>query len=455
MKIRNIFVIFLLFASLSLYAQEQHTIRHKVRWMETLYSIARKYKVDPKDIALLNDLKTGEISRGQILLIPVPDAGLAEQEEEPLQDTLLVEEEHEMPVKWKTPCRDYVHPPAWEPVVSVILSFPGTMAGAGFVEFYQGVLLAADRMKNQGMPILLQVFDWNEKPMDELLSGSSLGQSNLIIGPVYSNQVGSTLAYFRNSETKIVSPLDSNAEVWTSLYPNFFQVQPPLAAQQESLLRYLEPHDATLWVISEEGEETVAPGIRALLDKNLIQYRNFSYDVLMGREVTEVLRELLGANPRNQIIIASLNEAFVSDAIRNLHLLLAYDNIPVELFGFSRWRSFETLDLAALHQLQVVLPLTAFVDYSDVGVKAFVQDYRSRFHGEPSQFSFQGYDVALFFLNALFQYGPDFEDCISNISVPLLQNRFTFVKTLAGGGFSNTGTRVVRYRPDFTIELLP
>lgn len=199
----------------------------------------------------------------------------------------------------------------------------------------------------------------------------------------------------------------------------------------------------------------MAPGIRALLDKNLIQYRNFSYDVLMGREVTEVLRELLGANPRNQIIIASLNEAFVSDAIRNLHLLLAYDNIPVELFGFSRWRSFETLDLAALHQLQVVLPLTAFVDYSDVGVKAFVQDYRSRFHGEPSQFSFQGYDVALFFLNALFQYGPDFEDCISNISVPLLQNRFTFVKTLAGGGFSNTGTRVVRYRPDFTIELLP
>ena len=70
MKIRNIFVIFLLFASLSLYAQEQHTIRHKVRWMETLYSIARKYKVDPKDIALLNDLKTGETVSYTHLTLP-------------------------------------------------------------------------------------------------------------------------------------------------------------------------------------------------------------------------------------------------------------------------------------------------------------------------------------------------------------------------------------------------
>ncbi|MBP6867835.1 MAG: LysM peptidoglycan-binding domain-containing protein [Bacteroidales bacterium] len=455
MKIRTIFLVILLFVSICLGAQEQQTIQHKVRWMETLYSIARKYKVDPKDIAVLNNLRTGEISRGQILLIPFPDTKVTEQEELPLQDTLPVEVDPEIVNLRKSPCRDYISSSEWEPVVSVILPFPGTRMVSGFVDFYQGVLLAAEKMKDKGMSVLLQVYDWNEKPMDELLSGSSLGHSNLIIGPVYSNQIGSALAYFRNSNTKIVSPLDNNAEVWTSLFPNFFQVQPTLAVQQESLIRYLDPHNATLWVISEEGEETVAPGIRATLDKNLIGYRNFSYDVLQGREVTEVLRDLLGANPRNQIIIASLNEAFVSDAIRNLHLLLAYDNIPVELFGLSRWRSFETLDLTALHQLQVVLPLSAFVDYSDDVVKEFVHTYRTLFHGEPSQYAFQGYDVALYFLDALFRYGPDFEDCMENVRVPLLQNEFNFIKTMPEGGYSNTGTRVVRYRPDFTVELLP
>lgn len=96
--------------------------------------------------------------------------------------------------------------------------------------------------------------------------------------------------------------------------------------------------------------------------------------MLQGREVTQILRELLSSNPRNQIIIASQNEAFVSDALRNLHLLMAYDNIPVELFGLSRWRSFETLDLTALHQLQVMLPLSAYVDYTLPEVKEFVRN---------------------------------------------------------------------------------
>ncbi|HOG24701.1 MAG TPA: LysM peptidoglycan-binding domain-containing protein [Bacteroidales bacterium] len=455
MKMRTIFLVFLLFSSIVLGAQEQQTIKHKVRWMETLYSIARKYKVNPKDIAVLNDLRTGEISRGQILVIPLPDNKVKEQKEVTLQDTLPAEAEPEMDDRGKSPCRDYTRPYDWEPVVSVILPFPETKTVSGFVDFYQGTLLAAEKMKKKGLSVLFQVYDWNEQPMDDLLSGSSLSKSNLVIGPVYSNQIGSTLAYFRNSNTKIVSPLDNNAEVWTSLFPNYFQVQPTLAAQQESLIRYLDPHNATLWVISEEGEETVAPGIRAILDKNLIGYRNFSYDVLQGREVTEVLRGLLGANPKNQIIIASMNEAFVSDAIRNLHLLLAYNNIPVELFGLSRWRSFETLDLTALHQLQVVLPLSAYVDYSDQAVKEFVEAYRTLFHAEPSQFAFQGYDVALFFLDALFQYGPSFEDCIENVRVPLLQNEFTFVRSVPEGGYSNTGTRVVRYLPDFTVELLP
>ncbi|HPV87790.1 MAG TPA: hypothetical protein PKU85_01065, partial [Bacteroidales bacterium] len=219
--------------------------------------------------------------------------------------------------------------------------------------------------------------------------------------------------------------------------------------------KYLEPHYASIWIISEEGEEIVSRGIRTLLDNNLVPYRNFSYDVLQGREVTEVLRELLGSNPRNQVIIASQNEAFVSDAIRNLHLLTAYDSIPVELFGLSRWRSFETLDLTALHQLQVILPVTAYVDYSDSAVRQFVQHYRGLFHSEPSQFAFQGYDVAYYFMYALNRYGKHFEDCLENLQLPLLQTKISFLKKSGKGGYSNISTRIIRYRPDFTVELLP
>ena len=74
MKIRRFLFIILLFGAINLNAQQQKYIRHRVRWMETLYSIARKYKANPKDIAILNNLTTGEVSRGQIPLIPDPDS---------------------------------------------------------------------------------------------------------------------------------------------------------------------------------------------------------------------------------------------------------------------------------------------------------------------------------------------------------------------------------------------
>lgn len=455
MRIRNIFLVLFLFSFITLGAQEQYYIRHKVRWMETLYSIARKYKVDAKEIAVLNNLKTGDISRGQILLIPNPDREEKQDITGNIQETIP---EVDLPVPEEKPdrsCNDIISPGSYRPVISVMLPFSDTIAGSEFIEFYQGALLAAREMKERGMPMVLQVFDWYSQPVDLLLSRETLGNSDLIIGPVFANDIGSAIAYFRNSEIKIVSPLDGNAEVWVSSYPHLFQVQPTLKSQQESLLKYLDPHSASIWIISEEGEQQVAPQLRSILDNNLISYRHFSYDVLQGREVTEVLREALGVNERNQIIIASQNEAFVSDAVRNLHLLHAYDSIPVELFGLSRWRNFETLDLDAMHQLKVILPLSVYADYSAKEVRDFVRTFRTVYDGEPSQYAFQGYDVMLYFLNALFLYGSDFEYCLENLQIPLLQNDFSFSRQSREGGYSNTGIRMIRYLPDFTVELLP
>jgi LysM repeat protein len=69
MKRPLVAIFLLLFLCVQVSAQEQFYIRHKVRWMETLYSIARKYKVEAKEIAILNNLTTGTVERGQILLI--------------------------------------------------------------------------------------------------------------------------------------------------------------------------------------------------------------------------------------------------------------------------------------------------------------------------------------------------------------------------------------------------
>lgn len=443
----------------TLWAQEPTYIRHKVRWMETLYSIARKYKVDAKEIAQINQLTTN-VKKGQILLIPVHG-----QEEVSTPDTLAIEAvtPEEIPQEDtynRTDCSQYEPSSLASPIVSVLLPLSNNNNVASYVDFYRGVLLAAQDMKQQGMSAVLQCFDWNAYSSDNLLSDERLQQSQVVIGPVYSSDIGTALAYFRDTHTKIVSPLDASAEIWTSSYSNFFQVQPSKADQYQAIIDALKPATASIWVIAEEGEAQIAPELFGELESRLIPYRKFTYNVLDGREVTSQLRNLLGANAHNQIIVASQNEAFVSDALRNLHLLFAYNNIPIELFGLARWRSFETLDINALHQLQVMLPQSVFVDYSREYVKKFVEQYRALFANEPSTFAFQGYDVALYFLTALYRFGPDFEDCLASLDVPLLQSEYMFRQDRSNpfeseGGYCNTKALLIRYLPDFTLAVEP
>lgn len=440
-------------------AQEPQPVRHKVRWMETLYSIARKYKVDAVDIAVLNNLNNGQVKKGQILLIPVTTVTLDSFTREPEAADTTQLEIAEGPLENETTpedCSLYTPSDAYIPVLSVILPVTGNKSSDSFVEFYQGVLLAARKMQEQGMNARIQCFDWNAySPADELLSGDLLAESDVIIGPVYSAEIGSALAYFDRSDVKVVSPLDASSNVWIEGHPNFFQIPTQASVQHQAVVNALDPRTATIWVISETGEMEVSSEIKNILEKNVIPYRNFTYDVLDGRTVTATLEGLLGSQTRNQIIIASQNEAFVSDAMRNLHLLYAYNQIPIELFGLSKWRSFETLDLAALHQLQVVLPLSVYVDYSQPDVQEFVRTFREIYFTEPTNYAFQGYDAAYYFLNALYKYGPHFEGCLGQMKVQLLQSDYGFERDTEEEGFSNRSVRLIRYLPDYTISLFP
>jgi hypothetical protein len=62
----------------------------------------------------------------------------------------------------------------------------------------------------------------------------------------------------------------------------------------------------------------------------------------------------------------------------------------------------------------------------------------------------QGYDVAYFFINALYLYGEQFFDCIPYARADLVQGTYYF-KPFNSGGFLNHGLSVISYTSDFEI----
>ena len=92
-----------------------------------------------------------------------------------------------------------------------------------------------------------------------------------------------------------------------------------------------------------------------------------------------------------------------------------------------------------------------WIDYSDPVTVDFIQKFKNTFLTEPDNFGFQGYDVTFFFLNALYDYGRNFEDCLPYMQVDLKQGNYRFEKVSPFGGYMNQGVSVISYQSDFDV----
>jgi hypothetical protein len=96
-----------------------------------------------------------------------------------------------------------------------------------------------------------------------------------------------------------------------------------------------------------------------------------------------------------------------------------------------------------------------FIDYDDTRVQKFLSQYRALFRAEPTQFSFQGYDIAYFFIKGCLRGGGQWVDRLSGRNGErMLQSDFMLTKEGMFGGYVNEGIRRVVYEPDFKVKLL-
>ena len=93
-----------------------------------------------------------------------------------------------------------------------------------------------------------------------------------------------------------------------------------------------------------------------------------------------------------------------------------------------------------------------FVDYNDPQVNQFVLAYRALFKTEPSQFAFQGYDTARYFISRCARYGRRWLRKLPAETVRGLHTDFLFVKD-GNGNYQNTAVRRIIYQPDYTTTL--
>ena len=471
---------------------------HVVMAKQTLYSIARVYGVSVQDIYDANrnlNLETNGLKAGQVLLIPVVKTSQQPAEEaqpaetKPVMAPVAEAKPAVQPaVPAETPKAEV--PKAEEPqaeeqngrslfpklrelletlsgqpgedstfvadipeVIKVSLLLPfgaGKAADAKSVDFYSGALLAARDLGNKGIKLEINAYDIT----GDKLSHSMVEGADIILGPISETDVARA-AWIAPAGSYVISPLEPRTAGMADSM-RVVQAPTPARVQAEDAVRWavsdMAPGDS-LVLIREKGKvpgETGQALIKALKEAGH-RYSTIAYDLLDGLQIQPMFVDKSSPRGVTRYLIASDDESFVNDAVRNINLM-SYKKQEVALYGPSRLRSYGTIETENMHNVCSHISATYQIDYMSPSVQAFILAYRALYGAEPNQFAFHGYDCLTYFVTLCSHYGRDWFHRLPAEGGHGLQTDFSFGLAPRAGQVNQAVRRVV-YTPEFETVL--
>ncbi len=430
---------------------------HTVKWFEDLDTIADKYGVTVEALMEVNGLTGRKLTKRQKLIIPTEEDSAQSsgneieegEEEETLQDATDSTALADSLLLPETTSKKTVD-------LSLMLPLNASSAkgvSSNNMDFYSGVLLAIYEMSQNGVSTSLDTYDIADGKIKTDID--NLKNENVVIGPVSTGDL-TRLFNIAPEDRMVVSPLDQRAEKLVYEHSNMIQAPTPYNVIYADLMNWMKGDmqigDRAI-VVTEKGARAseAVQAMMAAVDSSKIEYKALSYSILEGRDIPESLAYLMTEDETasNRVFIASESEAFVNDVVRNLNVMI-HKKYKVVLYAPGRIRNFETIEVDNFHNSNLHVSLGYYIDYDDAKVKEFLLKYRALYNSEPTQFSFQGYDLAKYFIGLCSKYGENWTRMLESSDSKMLQSIFRFRKTETGG-YINTGVHRLVYGEGYQI----
>lgn len=367
-----------------------------------------------------------------------------------------------------------------------------------FIEFYEGALLAAKEMDSLGFQFDLHIYDIprDASQASEVLKNSELKEMDLIISLLYSQSFQQVSGFSKQYNIPLVNVLSKRRKI---IYdnPNVFKIEPNAKNLYQQAIDYVlaeyrndniiiirsNPYQlSSEYQMLEEGLKKEIPYLVSIPNSKILgrisnlemDYPDVEMDFqeLMTQELRNQLPgfdyDRMQTFPEDSIIVPNrLNTVVYSidslDGIINAstlyrkNLVLALGNEEVfgielftklnfvkdsfnyEVIGMPHWYEYTGLDVAYTQPLKLKVFNNRYIDYSEVETQKFITAFRKNYYIEPQieRFAFLGYDVTKYFMTALWHFGSDFQDCLNELDVTLLENNYQFEK-IPGAGHENT-----------------
>lgn len=467
---------------------QERILRYSVRDGDTLYRIAQTYGLSVEDLINANESLRWGLKTGQILIIPLADE---------IRETSLIYPDSLFHVPSlarlrKYQCDSIAILKRTKPAIKVAVLLPffadenflmdtfsnaDTLSGSnrtklkGFrgrpaAELYEGMLLALDSLKKTNYTISILVYDTeaDTNKVKKILGDLDIIEPELIIGPFDGANVRLVSKYSFERKIPFVPPLTyQDSDLLKN--PYLFTVIPGDVLLYEHYASYLSavPHKNVIYIAkkySKQNEESKL--FKKILLNELSSQPEFDssafVEVLLDDQIRSNLGKVLKPDSMNQVIIFSTYEPDVISALSHLHFLSR--DYPIKVYGLPAWQKFDNVRFDVLHELEVTLYSPFFIDYTENSVKLFIGKCRGQLHSEPYKtsskgnginYTYLGYDLTMYFIQAINTYEKHTCDCIEYFNPRLLLSDYNFMRNKNQDGFVNTSVNFITYGKDYTV----
>ena len=412
---------------------------HKVKKGETLFSIAQAYGVKVSDIEERNGITASQLKRNMELIVPV-QVQVAEDSSRAMEidaDRLLSQ----------------IHAEKRTDVIRVGLLLPfldqTDNQHLRLQEYYEGFLLAVNKMKAAGANIDVFVFETGTKAkLQSLLGTMEMESLHLLIGGMTDDQIRILSDFSAKRKIKYVVPFSSrNNEVLNN--SNIFQVNTPHSylyskASDVFMKTFRNKNIVIVNVPGKTDKDEFISTLKIDLQKSNVRYSEVSL-------TSDLSKDLLPLLQNDNVIVPTsgdsgpLNE--IISALAEVHQ--EREGITTNLFGYPEWQTFDSHLTRLMHSFGTYFYSSFFVDERDRETQQFMTDFK-KWYGRDlikthPKYGLFGYDTGLFFLNAIYRYGINFEERMDRVPSPSLQFAFNFERVNNWSGFINTGLFLIHY----------
>ncbi len=426
---------------------------HVVQPGETIYSLSRRFGITEEEFARLNDVSAG-LKAGAMIRIPRPEQ--AEEEVAEVEQPQSTADVHFRALASTEP-------------LNVALMLPMNIenrANASYVEFYQGFLLGMETLKNTGRgESKLTVYNTSHDQLkvDEIVRSTMFEGTNLIVGPVYEDELAPVIRYAEQNSVPVVSPLANISAVES---PALYQLSPSAERKYDKVADLVNGEREIFMIYADSYDQEFEAEAKQLLHGR--PYHSYTYsfddqkskfrartddapfDVIDGMDTV-----LMSETPRLFIVLANkeVDVDRILGTISSSKVAISERSIPCAeyaVLGTSRWGRFSNIDHTTYFNNNVVMISTYHAKRDAQAVREFDSRYIEAYGGLPSLYAYRGYDAAILFCGGM---RGDIEYNMLDKRYTPLQTVYKFVQEGENGKYVNQEWMRINYNSNYTITV--